>query len=270
MTTANRKQPTMKRKPGTNGERATRERTRVGAQLEKLLTAYAGGALAAGVGLLAVTRSAEAKVVYTPAHTVIPVDNQSSVVLDLNHDGVDDFSFVNFRVIAGEGGFLGLDVGCASSGKETCNDATNRVWNRGGFVYALRAGSRIGPSKTYFQQNGKGRSYHRGPLSTMAATVGSYARVSYSYGQWWSTKGKYLGFQFGIEGKIHYGWARLNVGLGKDGIHAVITGYAYETVPNKPIVTGKTKGLDVVTLEPPTLGKLAQGASGISAWRERK
>jgi hypothetical protein len=36
-------------------------------------------------------------------------------------------------------------------------------------------------------------------------------------------------------------------------------GYAYETIPNKPIVTGQTKGPDVV--EPATLGHLARGAA---------
>ena len=50
----------------------------------------------------------------------------------------------------------------------------------------------------------------------------------------------------------------------------MLTGYAYETVPNKPIITGKTTGPDVITLDPATLGHLAQGASGISAWREKK
>jgi hypothetical protein len=104
----------------------------------------------------------------------------------------------------------------------------------------------------------------------MATTVGSYARASYSYGQWWSTKGRYIGFQFGIKGEVHYGWARLNVGLGKDGISALITGYAYETIPGKPIITGKTKGPEVITFEPATLGRLAQGASGIPARREEK
>ncbi len=40
------------------------------------------------------------------------------------------------------------------------------------------------------------------------------------------------------------------------GILAIPTGYAYETEPNKPIITGKTKGPDVITLDPATLGTL--------------
>ena len=51
------------------------------------------------------------------------------------------------------------------------------------------------------------------------------------------------------------------------GILAILTGYAYETEPNTPIITGKIKGPDVITLDPATLGHLAGGASQIPAWR---
>jgi|HubBroStandDraft_3_1064219.scaffolds.fasta_scaffold1662953_1 hypothetical protein len=34
-----------------------------------------------------------------------------------------------------------------------------------------------------------------------------------------------------------------------------------ETIPNKPIVTGKTKGPDVTTVQPTTLGELAEDES---------
>jgi hypothetical protein len=62
--------------------------------LEKSLSAYATAAAVTGVSLLAFNPSAEAKVVYTPAGVNIPV-NADPVLLDLNHDGTADFSFVN-------------------------------------------------------------------------------------------------------------------------------------------------------------------------------
>ena len=89
-------------------------------------------------------------------------------------------------------------------------------------------------------------------------------------GQWLDTKNRYLGLQFVINGQVHYGWARLNVTFPprpSRGIFAILTGYAYETDPNKPIITGKTKGPDVITLDPATLGHLAGGATQIPAWR---
>jgi hypothetical protein len=54
------------------------------------------------------------------------------------------------------------------------------------------------------------------------------------------------------------------------GLVAVITGYAYETIPDKPIITGKTKGPDVITIQPATLGHLAAGASAIPVWRVKQ
>jgi hypothetical protein len=72
-------------------------------------------------------------------------------------------------------------------------------------------------------------------------------------------KDRYLGLKFYIKGKAHYGWARLTAKrqVGNPSFALTLTGYAYETIPNKPITTGKTHGE-----EDGTLGRLAQGASG--------
>jgi len=72
-----------------------------------------------------------------------------------------------------------------------------------------------------------------------------------------------------IRGKVHYGWARVRTHADpwKSRRYGTLTGYAYETIPNKPIIAGKTKGPDVITLRPASLGHLARGASAIPAWR---
>jgi hypothetical protein len=54
------------------------------------LNRYAVAATAAGVGVLAATPPAEAKIVYTPAH--IRISPHHMVSLDLNHDGKTDFT----------------------------------------------------------------------------------------------------------------------------------------------------------------------------------
>ncbi len=88
-------------------------------------------------------------------------------------------------------------------------------------------------------------------------------------GKWINVTNRYLGLKFKIGRKTHYGWTRLNVHLpGNYLVDATLTGYAYETIPNKPIIAGKTRGRDVITLEPASLGHLAQGASRLSAWRK--
>jgi hypothetical protein len=58
-----------------------------------------------------------------------------------------------------------------------------------------------------------------------------------------------LGVKFSTKGKTHYGWVRLSVSL-PPRIHALITGYACETIPNMPIVAGRTKVSDEIGLEP--------------------
>jgi hypothetical protein len=82
------------------------------------------------------------------------------------------------------------------------------------------------------------------------------------FGPWSQVKQAYVGLQFVVEGRIHYGWARVRINSqSPKGISATLTGYAYETIPNKPITTGATKGPDVV-VESDTLGHLAAGSSG--------
>jgi hypothetical protein len=235
-------------------------------ELERRLTAYASAAIAAGASLAALVPLAEAEVVYTPANTVI----NGGLKLDLNHDGTPDFAI-------GTGGFTTfnyINVACAAhvtyAGPPkgiVCNYLTNQVWGRGTdrrFASALPAGVPIGPNKSYFQAAKYPFDASMGMVGCKCTTYGG----SLTRGQWLSTENRYLGLQFVINGEVHYGWARLNVGFTSQGkITATLTGYAYETIPNKPILTGKTSGPDVVQFEPATLGRLAKGASQIQAWR---
>jgi len=103
-------------------------------------------------------------------------------------------------------------------------------------------------------------------------------------GQWANdgkgVKNRYLGFKFMIEGKVHYGWARVTVD--PKGAYGVLTGYAYETIPNKAIITGKTKGPDEISIKEPdaalviptrkpaSLGLLAMGSPGLAIWRRNE
>jgi hypothetical protein len=112
----------------------------------------------------------------------------------------------------------------------------------------------------------------------MAASGTEYATV----GPWLNVDDRYLGLKFFIKGHVHYGWARFNVTAGDGKITSTLTGYAYETIPNKPIIAGKTKGLDDVSveeskaaritpiLEPATLHLLALGSPGLSIWRRKE
>jgi hypothetical protein len=222
---------------------------------QRHLNAYALAATTAGVGALALTCPAEAKTIYTPARRVMSTSNpQRLFPLDLNHDGIADFGFSAYYEIgmSSQFGFLR----CAESGKYG-----NRVWGHGAYDAALKVGTRIGPDGKF-----------DAPDHSMALAYSVRLRSGFQ-GPWANdgkgVKNRYLGFRFTIKGRTHYGWARLNVKVGKIkgivNITAILTGYAYETLPNKAIVTGKTKGPDVVTVRPTTLGQLAKGALALPA-----
>jgi hypothetical protein len=103
-------------------------------------------------------------------------------------------------------------------------------------------------------------------------------------GPWSKAKNRYLGLEFLIEGKVHFGWARLNVSCQGTDVFATLIGYAYETIPNKAIKAGQTKGtaaesgedfgasaslpkLTPESHQAPWLGMLALGAEGVLLWR---
>ncbi len=231
-----------------------RQTARLNAKLDKLLFAYAAAASAAGVGALILTPQAEGKIVYTPAHVVLnSTPNPSTYSLDLNHDGIKDFFFSDWF----SGDFYIADAALS------CDPiaASNMVWGPD-FRSALRRGVKVGSRGIW------NRKFPRMGSAAYVGTVGRY----YSYGYWVNggkgVKDRYLGLKFAINGEIHYGWARLTVSVQHRSlnIRATLTGYAYETVPNKPITAGRTKGPDVV-VERATLGHLARGASAVPAWR---
>jgi len=223
----------------------------VGAEFEASLRAYAAAAVAAGVGTLALSAHVEAKIVYTPTNVEIPF--RQAVPLYLNNAGIADFSFFRWN-------------GSGWSALWVLRQGSNEIWGRGTnrrsftsfsrFASALPAGRRVGANKTYFGKGDAIMSEQGRCLSSSTCTAG----------QWLYMKDHYLGLKFFINGEVHYGWARLN-GRGKNA--PVLTGYAYETIPNKLIITGKTKGPDVVTLPSATLGHLALGASPTAWWRMR-
>jgi hypothetical protein len=239
--------------------------------LLRRLDSYALAASAAGVGLLALAQPAEARIVYTPVHRRITVGKD--VLLDLNHDGRNDFKFHVQRATFRSGTYLLLDVDPAGG--------ENGIWGENKYAYALPGGRRIGGQKnSYFY---KSENFMAG-LSATAAGARKYSGPWENGGK--GVKDRYLGLKFVANGQTHLGWARLNVRIfysQKVVIDAVLTGYAYETIPNKPIITGRQSGpenaLDVYNSSPAVpgggyrsavLGMLASGSPALSIWRRKQ
>jgi hypothetical protein len=216
------------------------------------LNQYALLATVMGAGFMASVQPAHAKIVYTGAHHRLPLNKD--FFLDLNHDGIKDFRFhvltsdVNVRGTSGtqDSAFLwAYPQGTA-----------NQVIGKQPYASALRAGARIGPKGLF--NPGRG---------TMGGVI--FEGFQPQYLGPWAASGqpvnrRYVGLKFIINGKVHFGWARFNVRVYRNPestVHAVLTGYAYETIPNKPIIAGKAKGRDVITM-PDTAGTLGHLALG--------
>jgi len=228
-----------------------RKTVSLSSSLECGLKMYALAASAAGVGVLALAPPAEARIVFTHAHHFI--GKNGSYDLDLNHDGIAEFVIRNYYHISGNNVLAYARAsraqvpGGGSSGPTSVQVSYISPTTGGGypgFALALKKGSAV-PEKcacVYVQQ-------------ALLARVTSNRRR----GNWLNVTNRYLSLRFQIHGKFHYGWARLTVKLWHDrSFTSELTGYAYETIPNKPIKAGQTHSEDQATL-----GRLAQGASGV-------
>jgi hypothetical protein len=224
---------------------------------------YAVAASAAGVGTLALALPDQAKVVYTSAHIKIPIN--IPVPLDLNHDGVRDLSFslhinADFSYLTAPG-----------------SNSAEVVGSQRFLASPLKCGAHIGAGAKFLPKEGL-------LLSVFASSGGGGTK-----GKWKNVHNRYLGVKFPIRGKTHYGWVRLNVSHSRNNYtDALITGYAYETIPNKHIVAGRTKSTANHSVEAgsassaslanpapnapqaASLGMLALGAQSLSLGRRKE
>ncbi len=231
--------------------------------LHQRLNSYALAASAAGVGMVALAQPVEAKIVYTKTHVkIFGYGNHAIYHLDLNRDKQIDFTILN---ISGSSGvsftkdFL-YAKGKGSNGVE-CNQS-----GRFGLALALPKSSRVSSGEKFCQG---------GELESVRSS-GATSRRSYG-GYWKNVSNRYLGLKFTIKGLLHYGWARLSVQIKhasrknpeshSELITATLTGYAYETIPNKSIIAGKTKGAD--EQDGASLGALAAGSPVLSRSRKK-
>jgi hypothetical protein len=251
---------------------ALRIPSRLSESLHRQLNSYALAVGAAGAGVLALSHPAHAKIVYTPAKISI-LENGGLVELDLNHDGIDDFQFSNRYQSWTRRGYQLHASMLYVAPAQTLNRAIRVVARDTEWAAALPKGYRVDFNDPF--QPGHNQ------IQMLRAGFNQFSSQS-TYGPWLNKHAMYLGLEFFIKGKVHFGWARLNVSVNSGdckNICATITGYAYETVAEKTIIAGKIRGEDDVTGVGPvdapsfetqaaTLGRLARGAQGLSDWRK--
>jgi hypothetical protein len=216
--------------------------------------------------MLAFVQPSEAEIVYTPAHLAIKA-NGGLFSFDLDHNGVSDFGISNKGSVT-SASYRMLRVRESRSANEIWMTNSKACEKTGSVAAALPKGRRTGP---------KGNFKHHWPYDVMMAYAGEPTTCGVWAGH--SNLQAYLGLEFTIKGKIHFGWARVKVDTLQKPFSVTLTGYAYETIPGKAIIAGATKGPDdgeptasftMPTSEPATLGALAMGSPGLSVWRRKE
>jgi hypothetical protein len=213
-----------------------------------------------GFGSLAITPFASAEIVYTPTDKVVGQNlGFSALPIDLNNDGMVDLNLSAYNFVS------------FSSGAHFFH-SLNAVAEPGNMILATSHSPEFAAADAQGQVIGAGvRPAHFGRDAIMAKSTvesdGGHSFFSSRAGQWLNSKNRYLGIKFSIGGEVHYGWARISANPGT----ATLTGYAYETTPNKPILAGATEDSPVSPVEGvgrrkgkrrfATLGGLARGAN---------
>jgi len=234
----------------------TRSAARLHARLDQRLISYLAAAAATGSGLLAGAQPAEAKVICTKtamrvgetvAKTAMRVGE--TVAIDLNRDGIIDVSFL---------------IGMARSNVQ--------------YLYAT-----VPPGNGMFGKNYAAPMFFGVPIGPGEDFVGNVDIMGFFYcceqgsgsgGSWAGKTNRYMGIKFTIGTQTHFGWVRLTLVNESE----TITGYAYETIPNKSIKAGDVGRIpasneaSAAAVRPPkqmsaSLGLLARGADGLALWR---
>ena len=237
--------------------------------IDSRLKVYGMAAAAASVGVLALAEPAQAEVVIT--HKNIPIPrcdgDNCPVKIDLNHDGIADFSFTleyygYGQNINGRGHIVPLTGGA--------------VVGSGPYSSALPLvrGAKIGPSAQF-------RSFSVDVERSNYCTTNPVCFKERDYNGPWGGNhpNRFVGVRFLIHGKTHYGWIRLTVTTSKTApMSEEITEYGYETIANKSLGAGlaSSKSADDQAQagadkpSAPLLGMLAYGADGLALWRREE
>ncbi len=219
-----------------------RSRSVIAESLNKRLNYYALAASTAGVSLLSLAQPANAQIIFTPANVTTGAPG-SIYNLDLNNDGIPDFTIKGY----GDGvsnAFMDINVTGAGESVQVIKTCVGTLGTYCSYAAALNTGDKI-PGKL---------------LNPDFAKI-EVANANTYKGVWPNVKNHFLGLKFRISGQTHYAWVRMSVRAQPANLRAHISGYAYESTPNKAILAGQRTGAaDANT--PGSLGALAQGAAG--------
>ena len=243
--------------------------TEVASSFSKNLATYMAAASAAGVSLLALKQSAEAKVIYTPAY----LSFNGNIYLDLNRDGIFDVGLEAY-------GFCeSMEIGslCGRSNRiHKSSYQLGKFLGPSGSTPALFAGQAISPTAQFNAEAVIASDWYRffSGTSSPPKWFGAFANGGKG------VRNRYIAFKFFVGSEPHFGWLRVSVQIKNPkerGYNAFVTGYAWETEANKGLVAGQTTGAEIMPADigpnvrpPASLGMLARGAQALAIWRREE
>jgi hypothetical protein len=180
---------------------------------------------------VALSLPAVAEVVYTSVSVSIPINGYYN--LDLNHDGLPDFSLRSALL------------------QDWCQSGDGYIWtvtvNPSSGNAIEKAAGRIGDNNASALPDGapvsSGQSFYSSTAMMAELSWGSCGVAA--LGEWLNIPYRYLGLELhGPGNEIHYGWAKVtNIGYVDQHGHlhtsTILSGFAYETVPGQAILAGQ-------------------------------
>jgi hypothetical protein len=180
-----------------------------------------------------------AEVIYTDLEPDIALNNDGQIYdLDLNNDGIDDFTFVftttNFFYFTYYGGanFYFFNGMFALPGEGNAIAAFTASSGAYAYPYVIDEGIDIGPATgNFLSDSAQTLVYHFYAIIQSFYYFPIYAAGNWVFGE---TK-KFIGLRINNTDSIHYGWARLDVAPNNRSL--TIRDYAYESESNQSIAT---------------------------------
>src|SRR6476469_2895178 len=178
-----------------------------------------------------------AQIVYTDVNPNITLDTNGALYnLNINNDGIADFKFdYNYRIYNCQCLMLRTSGDLSSSVVVPLNSNSMMAFtNAEDDIIKLNANTII-DSSLHWENYELALTAYGGFCN--ACSKGTIFSHVLNGGIWDGSTDKYMGLQVKIGSNIYYGWVRLDVGI--EANFVTIKDYAYNTVPNQPILAGQ-------------------------------
>lgn len=174
--------------------------------------------------------SANAQIVYTDVNPDLTI-TQSSIgssvhILDINNDTITDATLAASKTISANAVLFGTSSG--SEALMCCPILQARAIN-----HNVAIGSNPNGTNAYWSNNQNAR-LRQVPLGG----GGPGGPNPIPFGDWSTLADRYLAIRFLVGADWYYGWVRVSVSVG--GNSFTIRDYAYNSLPNQPILAGQT------------------------------